>query len=148
MTYVPIIVGHNTQYLYIYVPCINTRWKKNNYNNSSCKINTFTTNIFPSDNITNDKLFFPRLYNSEYFDECFPVDLDKGYDKNFIEYKKIIVNKNDLLENLKTSKRFNENYKFKDIIDFINKITIFDSSGVVISCKEKEWIIDSFIIHF
>lgn len=122
--------------------------KNNTFWNNLYNLNSSNKNRFMNALNFNDKLFFPRLYNSEYFDECFPVDLDKGYDKNFIEYKKIIVNKNDLLENLKTSKRFNENYKFKDIIDFINKITIFDSSGVVISCKEKEWIIDSFIIHF
>ena len=71
--------------------------------NNLYNLNSSNKNRFMNALNFNDKLFFPRLYNSEYFDECFPVDLDKGYDKNFIEYKKIIVNKNDLLENLKKS---------------------------------------------
>jgi hypothetical protein len=116
------------------------------------KNNSFWNNLYNLDNICknsffnalnfNHKLFFPRLYNSDFFDKCYPVDLDKGYDDGFMNYKKIILSKNDILEIINTKSVINKNNI--DILSYINKLTICDSTGYMKS--PKTWLIETFIV--
>jgi hypothetical protein len=85
----------------------------------------------------NHKLFFPRHYNADYFYNNSPVDINKGYDNNFIGYKAIILTKNDFYEIIKDRQHIN------DIIEYINKkSTIIEIGHVNVA---KDWIIDACI---